>query len=154
MSAQHLRVQPRRGVDGVEGIGVPGAADARGGGVELGADLLQAPSKFARSRSPVAPVVHAEVDVLGLAVSEAAQTSGAVGEEFAEDLAVPGAQQRGGELDRAGGGERAEADEQLGEPVDADVPRLLRGESGRAEKRRLHVVAESPERCAVGRAHG
>jgi hypothetical protein len=98
--------------------------------------------------------VHAEVDVLGLPVSEAAQTSGAIGEQLTEDLVVPGAQQRGGDLDRAGVREWTERFGDVRQAVDADVPRLLRGESGRAEERRLHVVAESPERCAVGRAHG
>jgi hypothetical protein len=97
--------------------------------------------------------VPAVLDVLPVALVACAQPSGVLGEQLAEDLAVPGAQQRGGELDRAGVGERTERFEGVRQPVDADVPRLLRGASGRAEERRLAVVVESAERCAVARVH-
>jgi hypothetical protein len=82
-----------------------------------------------------------------------AQTSGAIGEELAEDLAVPGAQQRGGELERTGVRERTERLEDVRQPVDADVPSLLRGQSGRTEERRFLMIPESPERSAMRRAH-
>ncbi len=153
VGAQHLGVETCGGVDGTEAIAARGLADPGGGGVELGADLVQAPAEFARGRSAVAALVHAEVDVLPLSLSEAAQTAGVLGEQLAEDLAVPGAQQPGGHLDPAAPGERAKVHEQVGHPVDADIPRFLRGMSGSAEERRLAVVAESSERCTKRGGH-
>ena len=82
--------------------------------------IYQAPTKFARSRPTVAPVVNAEVHVLGLAVSETTPNVGAVGEELTEDLAVPRAQQFG-DISIAPDFATGPSFEQLGQPVDADA---------------------------------
>jgi hypothetical protein len=162
MGVQHLGIQAGRRVDRAVGIGGSRRADSGGGGVELGADLAQPAGKLVGVSSTVATElaglaradVRVEVDVLGVATSAPAQASGVLPEQLAEDLAVPGAQKFGGHLDRPGGRKCPQPLDDLAEPVNAEIPRLLGGASGRAEERRFLVIAESPEPCAMARAHG
>ena len=98
-------------------------------------------------------MAHTKVDMLRLPFSQATQTAGVRREQRAEDFAMPRAQQPSGHLDRAAVDERAKVHEQVGQPVDAYVPGLLRGMSDRTEERRLVVVAESTKRRTVARGH-
>jgi hypothetical protein len=146
--AEHLGVEACGGVDGVEGVGGPGRADSRCGGVEVGANLHQPSGELAGIRSPIVTSADVEVDVLPLAVSEAAQASGVLGEERTKDFAVPSAEQLRRDLDRAGGVERFK---DAGKAIDAEFPGLLRGVARGTEEGRRFLVVEPTERCTVAR---